>query len=410
MKTIITGIPIGHDVNSVVDGYTVMNMPNAQVVSNTNVSMTYLNGAIVPNGYASPGNPIKILEIFENKLLVLIPINTNNTEWVIGYMDFSVLPTQVQIKYNTITWFNNSDKSVFDSNGTLIYQLPSSAPIQFLYETQDNNHMCILFNDSNGALRTGYVSKNTGVFLRYDYLPSREYPLAPKVLTNNLITYSKLNKSNNILKIGNLSLNLSSSSILNFNSQVIYKNNISQNLIDFVKLKEGFSKKAYEDISGNLTIGYGHKIVPGDGFNIKSVISIEEATNLLINDLSSIWTITKNLINNNFPEFEFHKQYQIDAIIDLAYNNGPIIADNSIEHSIFRDSINQLFENLQFDFIEWCHGSINGQEKAIFGLYKRKLEDYILFSSGIFTNFNATCISELENELNYKSIYSNFYY
>ena len=397
MKTLTTGIPLGHSVNTVVNGYSVMNMPNATVISKENIPMIYLDGDIVPNGYASPGNPIKILEIFKDKLLVLVPINATNTEWVIGYFNINSLPDLIEINFNTINWFNTSNKNIFDTDLNLIYSLPSNQKVQFLYEATSNDYMCILFNDSTGSLRTGFVAKSEGDFLRYSYIPKISLITNTSNIQNSEVNYP-------------LSLNAIHTANLNLNSTKIYKNNISANLVDFVKLKEGFYPHAYTDLTGHLTIGYGHVILAGDHLNVSSVLTQEEATNLLINDLSDMWGNVHSLITNNFPKFRFEHQYQIDAIIDIAYNNGPIIASTTLSHSIFRASTINDFVGLLFDFVEWSHGEINGEELVIFGLYKRKLEDFILFTTGIYTNFNESNIDELQNLLKYKSIYSSFYY
>lgn len=47
---------------------------------------------------------------------------------------------------------------------------------------------------------------------------------------------------------------------------------------------EGFRSHAYKDQAGYLTIGYGHKIVPGDGFDANSVITESDARELLRQD------------------------------------------------------------------------------------------------------------------------------
>lgn len=188
---IYTGIPVGHAVNSIVDGNTVMKMPNAQVVGNSNVPMVYLNGETVPYGYASPGNDIKVLEIFEGMLLVLVPVGngpTGDGQWTIGYFDTSVLGNTVEINYNTITWNDASNKTVVDGNGNFMYSLPADQIIQFLYETPNGNYACILFNGADGELLTGYVPMSDGIFYRYDYL--RTGSLQAPGIANNTPTSS----------------------------------------------------------------------------------------------------------------------------------------------------------------------------------------------------------------------------
>ncbi len=162
-----TGIPLGYSANSVVPGNTVMTGSNAIVVSNSNVPMYDKYGNPVPNAYASPGNPLKILEIYNGQLLVLVPINADNTEWVIGFFEISTLPNSIQIDENSVTWNGSNNVTVYNSNGDVIYSLPTSQTVQYLYTTPDGNYACILYNDNNVSgwpLVTGYVSINDGTF------------------------------------------------------------------------------------------------------------------------------------------------------------------------------------------------------------------------------------------------------
>lgn len=200
--SIETGIPLGYAPNSRVPANTAVQMPNAQVISNNNIPMVDLAGNTIPNAYGSPGNLIKILEIFEDKLLVLIPLGNGSTpgeEWVIGYFDLSVLPNQLRIRKNIVTWNNSSDKTIFNSDGSILCSIPATRVVQFLYETIDNNYACILFNDNLGNLVTGYVSINDGTFLRY--------PEEGPALPNNPTINNTQNNSNDTLPPG-INMNL----------------------------------------------------------------------------------------------------------------------------------------------------------------------------------------------------------
>ena len=183
IEFLTTGIPIGYPVNTVVQ-CNVVDAPNAQVYGGSNVPLRYLNGSEVSGGYASPGNDIKILEIFEGMLLVLVPVGSGaegDGQWVIGYMEVSTLGDTVWINANTITWNSGDDIPVYDSNNNLIYTLPATQPIQYLYETPNGDYRCILFNGNSGALETGYVSTYSGTFSRGSYLPSSPYASTPGI-------------------------------------------------------------------------------------------------------------------------------------------------------------------------------------------------------------------------------------
>ena len=73
----------------------------------------------------------------------------------------------IQIDENSVTWNGSNNVTVYNSNGDVIYSLPTSQTVQYLYTTPDGNYACILYNDNNVSgwpLVTGYVSINDGTF------------------------------------------------------------------------------------------------------------------------------------------------------------------------------------------------------------------------------------------------------
>ena len=408
MTLIKTGIPLGYNVGSTVDGETVMHMANAQVVNTKNLRLVNLKGKAYTGYMPTKGDYIKVLEVFEDKLLVLVNHSMDTEEWKIGYFKLDTLVTNIIIRRNTVTWKNASIKNIFDVYGNIIYKLPATEIVQFLYETNDNNYVCILFNDETGSLKTGYVAINEGVFYRYPELPLTLYPTKPHIL-DGPTSYEESGTVNlkNTLKVGDLTLNLKELSVLNVKDEIVFNSGYSNNLVKFIKLKEGFSASAYVDSTGHWTIGYGHLIIPDDGFNSQSVITEKQAEDLLIKELDNLCYALKLTLKTSFPSFVFKESYELDAILDLAYNNGLIIVSNKLEHSIFRDVLANQTSNLQFDFCEWSHGNIKGQERVIFGLYKRKLEDFIIFKTGLYINLPGKTIEELESVLKYQSKFTN---
>lgn len=399
-----------------VNGQTVINMANAVVINSNGLNLIDLNDEVFTGYIASNGDLIKILEIFEGKLLVLVSHDENAEDWIIGYFNLDNLVTNIMIRKNTIEWDNALVKTVVNSNKEIIYQLPATQIIQFLYETPLNNYACILFNDSLGNLMTGYVAMCNGIFYRYAELPSQKYPNSPQIKdnTSNAIdtTSTKFYQQiGNIIKVGDLTLNINNLNVLNEKNNTIYTAGFSSNLVSFVKLREGFSSTAYLDSTGHWTIGYGHLITGTDGYTSNSTITEDDAETLLINELTSLCNELKKQININFSNFKFSNTNQLDAVLDLAYNNGLIVVSNQLEHSIFKDIENNQLENLQFDFCEWCHGGINGIERPIFGLYKRKLEDFIIFTTGLYISLNEMNLEQLENSLKFKSNFNeNIWY
>jgi lysozyme len=88
----------------------------------------------------------------------------------------------------------------------------------------------------------------------------------------------------------------------------------SKYLVAFLMVVESFSNKVYMDSAGYPTIGYGHKIRPGEHF--PSPISEETARRLLIDDLKDAESAVNNLVKVPLS------QGQYDALVDLTYNVG----------------------------------------------------------------------------------------
>lgn len=90
--------------------------------------------------------------------------------------------------------------------------------------------------------------------------------------------------------------------------------------LDFLKRHESPGGrpilKAYRDIRGIATIGHGHKIVPGDGLSLASVITPAEAEILLLKDLQTAVNAVRRAVRVPVT------QNQFDAMVSLAYNIG----------------------------------------------------------------------------------------
>jgi lysozyme len=90
-------------------------------------------------------------------------------------------------------------------------------------------------------------------------------------------------------------------------------NAISAAGVGFIKSWEKFSAVPYDDGYGYMTIGYGHKIKPGETF---TSITEPEACALLTADLQPFVTIVNNAL------FVTQSQQQFDALVSFEYNTG----------------------------------------------------------------------------------------
>ncbi len=93
-----------------------------------------------------------------------------------------------------------------------------------------------------------------------------------------------------------------------------------KNGIDLIKRCEGFSLKPYRDVAGHLTIGYGHRIKPGE---ILESVTPEQAEALLKDDLATAENGVNRLVKADLS------QNQFDALVSFCYNLGVTAFENS---------------------------------------------------------------------------------
>lgn len=98
----------------------------------------------------------------------------------------------------------------------------------------------------------------------------------------------------------------------------------SEALVDFIKNEEGLKLEAYNIGDGKVTIGYGHAENVGDGLDIGTVITQQQADDYLINDLK----IAQDGLNNILSDWKNDNiniqltQGQYDAMISMIFNSG----------------------------------------------------------------------------------------
>jgi GH24 family phage-related lysozyme (muramidase) len=92
------------------------------------------------------------------------------------------------------------------------------------------------------------------------------------------------------------------------------KRSMSEDGQKFLEKKEGFRSKVYMDDAGNPTIGYGHKLLPGESF--PNGVSEEQAQKLLAADLATTEAAVRSSVKTDVT------QSQYDALVAFAYNVG----------------------------------------------------------------------------------------
>jgi len=137
----------------------------------------------------------------------------------------------------------------------------------------------------------------------------------------------------------------------------------SQAGINFIKRWEGYSPKAYRDIVGVETIGYGHVIRHGEHF---STLTESEATKLLCRDLERFEAAVESLV-----EIELNSS-ENDALVSFCFNLGR----GALAKSTLLKKLNDGDrEGAAKEFPKWCRA--NG--KLVQGLLNRRNEEAEMF-------------------------------
>lgn len=139
----------------------------------------------------------------------------------------------------------------------------------------------------------------------------------------------------------------------------------SQKGIDLIKHFEGCRLKAYRDIIGVWTIGYGHT---GLDVSPNLVINQEQAESLLKKDLVNFEENLSKMITTEL------NQNQFDAIMDFTYNVGL----GNFQRSTLCKKINERnFKAATDQFERWSRAGGN----VIPNLIKRRTKEKELFTS-----------------------------
>lgn len=102
----------------------------------------------------------------------------------------------------------------------------------------------------------------------------------------------------------------------------------SANGISFIKSEEGFKLTVYTDTKGNLTVGYGHKVLSGDNLKLGDTITQSKADQFFLTDIVKV---SENPINALSCASHLG-QNQFDALASIVFNGGSgVLATNDMK-------------------------------------------------------------------------------
>lgn len=139
---------------------------------------------------------------------------------------------------------------------------------------------------------------------------------------------------------------------------------LSPSGFQLITIFEGFRPVTYLDAAGLRTIGYGHKLLPGE--NHLDGITEAEARDLLARDVAAAEQAV-----NCFVHFPL-SQGQFDALVDFVFNLG---AGRLATSSLLRDVNDGHIGAAALEFLKWNH--CGGKENP--GLKARREAEMRLF-------------------------------
>ena len=83
----------------------------------------------------------------------------------------------------------------------------------------------------------------------------------------------------------------------------------------YIKQNEGYSNIVYEDVFGNLTVGYGHKLY-NSVYERFDKVTDTQIQRWFENDFNTALTCARRYLNNNYDQIE------LTVITDMAFNLG----------------------------------------------------------------------------------------
>jgi RHS repeat-associated protein len=147
---------------------------------------------------------------------------------------------------------------------------------------------------------------------------------------------------------------------------------ISANGLKFIEQHEGFRGKIYPDQAGHKTIGYGHKILPGEDFS--KGITKPQALALLKSDVKDPVAEVNAALGGPVA------QNQFDALVDLAFNEGQVsvATGNEMMRAINGGGAGEA----NFTAYRYIHK--NGRAVVDQGLLDRREDEWLLYSKEVY--------------------------
>lgn len=145
----------------------------------------------------------------------------------------------------------------------------------------------------------------------------------------------------------------------------------SEEGLTFLTQQEGFKVRTYRDEAKQPTIGFGHRLLPGESY--PNGITREEARRLLSSDVGQAVEAVQRNVHVDLT------QPQFDALVSFSYNVGA----TAFAHSRLLRQLNAGdFKGAAEEFERWTH--VRTKPKPDPGLTNRRTAERNLFLNGAY--------------------------
>jgi lysozyme len=132
----------------------------------------------------------------------------------------------------------------------------------------------------------------------------------------------------------------------------------------FIRAQEGLRLTPYLDQVGIRTVGYGHARWTGGD------ITLEQAEALLLEDLRPCEACINSWVDVELTQGAF------DALCSFSFNVGTGALINSTLLKLLNGGD---YQGAADQFLEWCHGTVNGVRTVLPALLARRTEERRMF-------------------------------
>ena len=142
--------------------------------------------------------------------------------------------------------------------------------------------------------------------------------------------------------------------------------------LQLIEHHEGFRSEIYADPAGYRTIGYGHRLLPGENFS--RGITRAQAAALLGKDVRS----AESKVNRALKVPLSQNQY--DALVDFAFNCGPRSVSGPLD---MMNAVNNGRVGAR-NFTAYRYITVEGKQVVDEVLLARRQAEWLLYSQGVY--------------------------